>query len=116
MRDLKHLCTPTRTKKRRGLVLVSLLALVLIPLALLLARQVADAYSSWRGQPPAPAPISLGTELFGTASALLPAAQQTDNGLTATANDGTLLHYSIMPALQQRIERFCAHTRCPTAC
>ncbi|MCB5247687.1 MAG: penicillin-binding protein [Candidatus Cloacimonetes bacterium] len=106
MRDLKHLCTPTRTKNRRGLVLVSLLALILIPLALLLVRQVADAYSSWRGQPPAPAPISLGTELFGTANALLPAAQQTDNGLIATANDGTLLHYSIMPALQQRVERF----------
>jgi cell division protein FtsI/penicillin-binding protein 2 len=106
MRDLKHLCTPARTKNRRGLVLVSLLALILIPLALLLVRQVADAYSSWRGQPPAPAPISLGTELFGTASALLPTAQQTDNGLIATANDGTLLHYSIMPTLQQRVERF----------
>lgn len=106
MRDLKHICTPTRTKNKRGLVLVSLLALLLIPLALLLVRQVADAYSNWRNQPPAPAPISLGTELFGTASNLLPSAQQNDRGLTATANDGTVLHYSIMPALQQRIERF----------
>lgn len=106
MRDLKHLCTPRRTKKRKGLLLVSLLALFLIPLALLLVRQGADAYSSWRGQPPAPAPISLGTELFDTANALLSTAQQGDNGLTAIANDGTVLHYSIMPELQQRVERF----------
>lgn len=106
MRDLKHLCTPTRTKNRKGLVLVSLLALLIIPLALLLVRQAADAYSSWRGQPPAAAPISLGTELFTTASSLLPEAQQNDSGLTAVANDGTVLHYSIIPELQQRVERF----------
>lgn len=106
MHDLKHICRPSRTKNRRGLVLVSLLALFLIPLALLLVRQGASAYSSWRGQPPQPAPIKLGVELFGTASSLLPSAQQTASGLTATASDGTILHYSIIPTLQQRVQRY----------
>lgn len=109
MHDLKHICSPSRTKNRRGLILVSLLALFLIPLAILLARQGANAYSSWRGQPAAsvaPAAINPGSELFGTASNLLPAAQETGNGLAATAPDGTILHYSIIPDLQQRVQRY----------
>lgn len=106
MYDLKHLSSPSRTRNRRGLILVSLLALFLIPLAILVIREGANAYSSWRGQPPAPAPISLGSELFGTASSLLPAAQTTADGLSATAIDGTVLHYSIIPDLQQRVQRY----------
>ena len=109
MRDYKHLCSPARTKNRRGLVLASLLALLLIPLGVLLARQAADAYSSWRGQPPSTAgstPIRLDNTLFATASDLLPAANETDNGLTATASDGTILHYSIIPDLQHRVQRY----------
>lgn len=109
MHDLKHICSPSRTKNRRGLVLVSLLALLLIPLVVLLVKQGANAYSSRHGQRPATAPvapISLGNELFGTASTLLPSAQETGSGLSATAADGTVLHYSIMPSLQQRVQRY----------
>ncbi len=113
MRDLKHL---TKPKRKRGLVLASLLTLFLIPSALLLIRQGASAYSTWRNKPPgpaAPAPLTVGPELFDTASNLLPSAHLDGAGLAATAGDGTILHYSIIPALQQRIERLLASSQVP---
>lgn len=106
MHDLKHLSSPSRTNKRRDLVLVYLLVLLLIPLGILLVREGANAYSSWRGQPASPTPISLGSELFSTASNLLPTAQTAGDVLSATAADGTVLHYSIIPELQQRVQRY----------
>lgn len=109
MHDLKHICSPSRTRNRRGLVLVSLLALLLLPLGLLLVREGANAYTVWRTKPAAALARPTGnpaSELFTTASSLLPSAQQTADGLAATAADGTILHYSIMPELQQRIQRY----------
>ncbi len=109
MHDLKHICSPPRNKTRQGLILFFLLALFLIPLALLLIREGASAYGSWREQSAiakaAVHPHS-SAELFSMASELLPAAQQRGNGLTATTPDGTVLHYSIIPGLQERIQRY----------
>lgn len=109
MHDLKHICSPSRTLNRRGLVLVSLLLLLLLPLGLLLIRKGANAYTDRRAKPTA-APNRLAhdpaSELFTIASSLLPTAQQTANGLAATTADGITLHYSIMPELQQRVQRY----------
>ena len=109
MHDLKYICSPPRNKNRQGIMLFFLLALFLIPLAFLLIREGASAYGSWRDQRAtsrASVHASSSAELFSTASSLLPTAQQRGNDLTATAPDGTILHYSIIPDLQQRVQHY----------
>lgn len=119
MRDLKHL---TRYKKNplqrhwKTIVLCISLIVLLVPLTILTVRKGAQAVStlqdSSRHQTKQKVhPISLGDDLFTTANNLLPSATVNGLQLSATAPDGTLLNYSINPALQQRVQGFLEKTR-----
>jgi cell division protein FtsI/penicillin-binding protein 2 len=118
MRDLKYLTLAKKNRFQRhwkGILLCVTLALVVIPATLLLVRKGAQAVSSWQDSRhqtvPEIQPISLGDELFTTADTLLPAAVANGDYLTATAPDGTILNYSINPALQQRVQSYLTATR-----
>lgn len=118
MRDLKHLLQPKKNFLQlhwKSAALCIALALLLIPLSVLLVKKGAQAVSSWqetRQQPPPKArQLSLGDDLFATASNLLPSAVSNGELMTATAPDGTTLNLSINPELQQRIQGYLATTR-----
>ncbi len=118
MQDFKHLTRPKKNFFQRywkNLTLCTALALLVIPLTVVAVRKGAQALSYWQGfrakTELKPQPVSLGDELFATASGLLPAAVSTGGFLTATAPDGTLLRLSIKPELQQRVQGFLAKTR-----
>lgn len=122
MQDLKHLTRPQKSFFQRhwkGAVLCIALALLLIPLSVLLVRKGAQAVSAWqdsRQQTGRKAqPISLGDDLFATASSLIPTAVANGEILTATAPDGTTLNLSINPALQHRVQGYLEQTRPPYA-
>ena len=119
MRDLKHL---TRREKNlfqrhwKTIVLWTSLIVLLTPLTVLLVRKGAQAVStlqeSRQNQPAQQiAPISLGDDLFMVANDLLPSAVTTEDHLSATAEDGTVLNYSINAALQRRIQGYLETTR-----
>jgi len=122
MQDFKHLTRPKKNFFQRhwqstalGIAVVALL----IPLTVMLVRKAAQAVSVWqdtRSQIELKVqPISLGDDLFATASSLLPSAVSSGGLLTATAPDGTSLKLSINPALQQRVQGFLEQTRPPYA-
>jgi cell division protein FtsI/penicillin-binding protein 2 len=118
MRDLKHL---TRYKKNpfqrhwKTIVLCITLVILLIPLSVLLVRKGAQAVSTLQDSRHHTRlkvqPISLGDDLFTTANSLLPSATANGQQLSATAPDGTILNYSINPALQQRVKGYLEMTR-----
>ena len=118
MQDFKHLTRPKKNFFQRywkNLALCTALALLVIPLTVVAVRKGAQALSYWQGfrakTELKPQPVSLGDELFATASGLLPAAVSSGETLTATAPDGTSLRLSINPELQQRVQGFLAATR-----
>ena len=118
MQDFKHLIRPEKNFFQRhwkNLILCTVLALLVIPLTVVAVRKGAQALSYWQGfrakTELKPQPVSLGDELFATASGLLPAAVSSGETLTATAPDGTSLRLSINPELQQRVQGFLAATR-----
>lgn len=118
MQDFKHLTRPKKNFFQRywkNLTLCTALALLIIPLTVVAVRKGAQALSYWQGfrakTELKPQPVSLGDELFATASGLLPAAVSSGETLTATAPDGTSLRLSINPELQQRVQGFLAATR-----
>lgn len=118
MRDLKYLTRPEKNLLHRHWrsVLVGALLVLLVPFTVLLVRKGAQAVSSWQSlrHHPAPAarPLPLGDELFRVADHLLSSASfRSDGVLTATADDGTLLSYTIDPDLQRRVEEYLTGTR-----
>ena len=122
MQDLKHLTRPQKNFFQRhwkGAALCTALALLLIPLSVLLVRKGAQAISVWQDSRQQAVqkvrPISLGDDLFATASSLIPTAVSNGELLTATAPDGTTLNLSINPALQHRVQGYLEQTRPPYA-
>lgn len=118
MQDFKYLTRPKKNFFQRhwqSAALGTAVALLLIPLTVMLVRKAAQAVSVWqdtRSQIELKAqPISLGDDLFATASNLIPSAVSTGELLTATAPDGTSLRLSINPELQHRVQGFLAATR-----
>jgi len=122
MQDLKHLTRPQKNFFQRhwkGAALCTALAFLLIPLSVLLVRKGAQAVSVWQDSRQQAVqrvrPISLGDDLFATASSLIPTAVSNGELLTATAPDGTTLNLSINPALQHRVQGYLEQTRPPYA-
>ena len=118
MQDFKYLTRPKKNFFQRhwkNLALCTALALLIIPLTVVAVRKGAQALSYWQGfrakTELKPQPVSLGDDLFATASGLLPGAVSSGEILTTTASDGTSLRLSINPELQQRVQGFLAATR-----
>lgn len=119
MRDLKHLTKPKPNRlvqHWKTIAFSCALVLLLIPLTLVIIRKGAQAFSAWQTSRQqavrsAGRPTPLGDQLFTVADGLLPRATHQGNHLTATADDGTVLNYTINPELQRQVTSYLEMTR-----
>ena len=116
MKDLKNYqettARPWVRRRLKALLLIALATLLLLPAAVPAVRKAADAVTPRTPPPPA---LPTGDALFPVACSLLPNAVEQDGKLTATAQDGTILQYSIDTRLQQSMDDFFGNRRPPYA-
>lgn len=117
MHDLKHLLKPRKNILQRhwkSIISCLALAVLLIPVLLFAARKGAQAVSAWQHSPkkverPA-AKAVVATDMYTVADRLLPSATAAGSRLSVTAEDGTLIDYSIVPQLQQQVQSYLNQT------
>jgi len=119
MRDLKYLTKPRPNRlvqHWKTIAFSSALVLLLISLTLVIVRKGAQAFSAWQTSRQhavhsASRPTPLGDQLYAVADGLLPRATHQGNHLTATAEDGTVLSYTINAELQRQVTSYLETTR-----
>ncbi len=122
MQDLKHLLKPRKNIFQRHwkpAAVCVVAVLLIVPLLVFAVRKGAQAVTYLQDlhaqTVSRPRPVSMGDELFATASNLLPSATADGELLTATAPDGTELTFTINQPLQQRLMSYLEQTRPPYA-
>lgn len=119
MRDFKQSVPRNHRSSRRKCLklsgLLALLALVLVPAAVLALRMGTDLQPRNPLQSQEAPPTPKGDALFPMAFSLLPEATLNSDRLAATTPDGTLLRYSINPELQQSMQDYFDRKRPPYA-
>lgn len=118
MQDLKHLLKPEKTILQRywkSIITCLALAVLIVPALLFAARKGVQAVSAWQHNSPKKAerPITkpvVVADMYTVADRLLPSATAAGSRLSATAEDGTLIDYSIVPQLQQQVQSYLNQT------
>ncbi len=117
MHDLKNSSDPEKKgysiSRIKIYVIWALLAAILVPVSMLLARKGAEALASHNASSLKPPSLSATSELFPVACSLLPAATEKDNALYAPAPDGSTIKYTIDLRLQQEMQRYLDSTHPP---